>query len=141
MASRWFERAAVAEAVTWVALLVAMSVKYLGSGNETGVRFMGLVHGMIALVYAAATLHAANVLRWRPTTTLLALLASAPPIATVWFEGRIARRGLLDAVAEGTAVRRATGGATPTLPGADRAAGPPGPSGRERVRKAEARGS
>jgi hypothetical protein len=31
--------------------------------------------------------------RWSPTTTLLALAASVPPLATIWFERRATRTG------------------------------------------------
>ena len=94
--SRWFERAAVAETVTWLALIVGMAVKYLGSGNETGVQVFGLVHGVMALVYAAVTLWAARTLRWGSRTLLLGLLASVPPLGTLWFEAWAERTGRLD---------------------------------------------
>lgn len=94
--SRWFERAAVAETVTWLALVVAMAVKYLGSGDETGVQVVGAIHGVVALGYAAVTLWAGRALSWGSRTQLLALLASVPPVGTVWFESWAERTGRLD---------------------------------------------
>lgn len=96
-ASRWFERAAVAETVTWLALIVGMVVKYAGSGAETGVQVFGLIHGVVALIYAGVTLWAARRLRWGSRTVLLALLASVPPLGTLWFESWAERTGRLGA--------------------------------------------
>lgn len=93
--SRWFERAAVAETVTWLALLVGMAVKYLGDGDETGVRVFGLVHGVVALTYAAVTLRTARALGWGTRTVTFALLASVPPLGTLWFESWAERTGRL----------------------------------------------
>jgi integral membrane protein len=100
--SRWFERAAVAETVTWLALIIGMAVKYLGSGSETGVQVFGLIHGVMALVYAAVTLWAARTLRWGSRTLLLALLASVPPLGTLWFEAWAERTGRLDVERHGS---------------------------------------
>jgi integral membrane protein len=104
--SRWFERAAVAESVTWLALIVGMAVKYIGSGDETGVRVFGLVHGVVALVYVAVTVWAGRALGWGRRTVLLGLLASVPPLGTLWFEARAERTGRLDPREE----RRPNGG-------------------------------
>lgn len=97
-ASRWFERWAIAETVTWLALLVGMAVKYLGSGDETGVQVFGMVHGVVVLIYVAVALWAARTLRWGGRTVILALLASVPPLGTIWFESWAARTGRLSTV-------------------------------------------
>ncbi|MFV0308119.1 MAG: DUF454 family protein [Desertimonas sp.] len=94
--SRWFERVAIAETATWLALLVGMAVKYVGSGDETGVRITGLVHGVVVLGYVAVALWAARTLGWGTRTVVLALLASVPPLGTIWFESWAARTGRLD---------------------------------------------
>jgi hypothetical protein len=41
------------------------------------------------------TLLTARVLRWRPGTLVLALAASVPPLATLWFERWVRRTGRL----------------------------------------------
>ena len=93
--ARWFRFAAIAEAITWLGLLVGMAVKHLGSGSEAGVQIFGLIHGVVVLVYFAVTLLAARRLRWGSRTLVLALLASVPPGFTLVFEAWAERTGRL----------------------------------------------
>jgi integral membrane protein len=90
-----FRIAAVAEALSWVGLLAGMYVKYVLGTSEAGVQLFGPIHGGIFVVYVLLTLAAARALRWGAGTTVLALAASVPPLATVWFERRAVRRGQL----------------------------------------------
>ncbi len=92
-----FRVVAVAEACSWVGLLIGMFVKYVPETTELGVKIFGPVHGGIFVAYVLVTLVAARVLRWSPGTTLLALAASVPPLVTVWFERWATRRGALSA--------------------------------------------
>ncbi len=86
-----FRVVAVAEALSWIGLLIGMYVKYVPETTELGVKVFGPVHGGIFVAYVVLALVAARVLRWSVGTTLLALLASIPPLATVWFERRATR--------------------------------------------------
>lgn len=95
--SHWFEWAAVAEAATWLVLLVAMAVKYLGSGAETGVTVGGLIHGLVVLAYVAVSGIAARRLGWDGRTLITALVASVPPLGTLWFDAWAERTGRLAA--------------------------------------------
>ena len=90
-----FRVVAVAEALSWVGLLVGMYVKHVAGTSEAGVQVFGPVHGGIFLGYVAIAVVAARVLRWSVPTTLLALAASVPPLATVAFERWASRRGRL----------------------------------------------
>ena len=81
-----FRIVAVAEALSWVGLLAGMYVKYVPETSEAGVQLFGPVHGAVFLGYVVLCLVAARVLRWSRGTTLLALAASVPPLATVFFE-------------------------------------------------------
>ncbi len=81
-----FRVVAVAEALSWVGLLIGMYVKYVPETTELGVKIFGPVHGGVFVAYVVVALVAARVLRWSPGTTLLALAASVPPLVTVWFE-------------------------------------------------------
>ncbi|MGY1721418.1 DUF3817 domain-containing protein [Blastococcus sp. SYSU DS0533] len=92
-----FRLVAVAEAITWVGLLAGMFVKWVLQTSEVGVQVFGPIHGGVFLVYVLVALVAARVLRWSLPTTLLALAASVPPLATVWFERWATRRGALPA--------------------------------------------
>ena len=93
-----FRAVAVAEAITWVGLLAGMYVKYVPETSEVGVKVFGPIHGAVFVLYVVITLVTARRLRWSPGTTLLALVASIPPFATVVFEIWARRTGRLEAV-------------------------------------------
>ena len=90
-----FRVVAVAEALSWIGLLAGMYVKHVLGTSEAGVQLFGPVHGGIFIAYVVVALVAARVLGWSRGTALLALAASVPPLATVWFERWASRRGLL----------------------------------------------
>jgi integral membrane protein len=86
-----FRIVAVAEALSWIGLLAGMFVKYVPETSEIGVKIFGPIHGGIFVAYVVVALVVSRVLRWSPRTTLLALVCSVPPLATMWFE-RVATR-------------------------------------------------
>jgi integral membrane protein len=86
-----FRVVAVAEACSWLGLLAGMFVKWILRTSEVGVQIFGPIHGGIFLAYVAVALVTSRVLQWSPRTTVLALICSVPPLATVWFE-RLATR-------------------------------------------------
>ena len=90
-----FRIIAVAEACSWVGLLIGMFVKYVPETTELWVEIFGPIHGGIFVAYVVVALLAARMLRWDVRTTLLALVASVPPLATLWFERWAARTGRL----------------------------------------------
>ena len=90
-----FRIVAVAEAVSWIGLLVGMFVKYVPETTELGVQIFGPIHGGIFVAYVVVALLTARTLKWTPTTTVLALAASIPPLATIWFERWATRAGRL----------------------------------------------
>jgi integral membrane protein len=99
-----FRIVAVAEACSWVGLLAGMFVKWVLRTSEVGVQVFGPIHGGIFVAYVVVALVASRILRWDGRTTLLALVASVPPLATAWFERRASRNGRLaraDAVPAG----------------------------------------
>lgn len=81
-----FRAVAIAEAISWAGLLVGMVFKYLVVGNDIGVTIFGPIHGGLFLLYLAVTVWVRRPLRWNVRTTVLALLASVPPLATLLFE-------------------------------------------------------
>jgi integral membrane protein len=93
--ARAFRAVAIAEAVSWLLLLAGMFVKWVLKTSELGVQLAGPVHGAVFMVYVAISLLAWRVLRWSPGTALLALIASVPPLCTVWFERWAQRTGRL----------------------------------------------
>jgi len=86
-----FRIVAVAEALSWVGLLIGMYVKYVPETTELGVQIFGPIHGGIFVAYVVTSVVAARVLRWSIGTTLLALAASVPPLASIVFERRASR--------------------------------------------------
>ena len=91
-----FRVAAVAEAFSWLGLLTGMFLKYVIHAGQGGVPVLGMVHGVVFVVYLLATVIAAKVLGWRPWTILFALLSSIPPLFTWIFEKWALRAGKLD---------------------------------------------
>ncbi|RFU23111.1 DUF3817 domain-containing protein [Geodermatophilus marinus] len=90
-----FRAVALAEACSWVGLLFGMFVKWVLGTSERGVQIFGPIHGGIFIAYVVLAVVAARVLRWEPRTTLLALAASVPPLATLWFDRWATRTGRL----------------------------------------------
>lgn len=92
-----FRVAAVAEALSWAGLLIGMFLKYVvHSSHEGGVPVLGMVHGVIFLLYVIVSASVAKPLAWRRKTVVLALLASIPPLFTWIFEKWALRNGRLD---------------------------------------------
>jgi integral membrane protein len=92
-----FRVAAVAEAFSWAGLLIGMYFKYgLHSAHEGGVPVLGMVHGIVFVVYVLTSLLVFKPLAWKPKTLALALLSSVPPLLTWWFEKWALRTGRLD---------------------------------------------
>ena len=72
-----------------------MYVKYVPQTTELGVTIFGPIHGGIFLAYLVVTLVVWRVLRWDAVTGVLALAASVPPLATLWFDRHATRTGRL----------------------------------------------
>ena len=90
-----FRTVALAEACSWIGLLIGMFIKYVPQTTELGVQIFGPIHGAIFLAYVVVTLLTSRVLGWSRRTTLVALICSVPPLATAWFERVATRNGRL----------------------------------------------
>lgn len=91
-----FRIVALAEAFSWVGLLVGMYFKYLGSPRtEIGVKIFGPVHGALFVAFLAVMVLTGIAFRWNPLVWLLALLGSFVPLGTVMFVMWADRRGKL----------------------------------------------
>jgi integral membrane protein len=90
-----FRVVAIAEACSWAGLLIGMFFKYVVVFDDIGVNVFGPIHGALFVAYVVVTLVVARTFQWRLPITLVALVASIPPLATLWFERRAHRRGLL----------------------------------------------
>jgi integral membrane protein len=92
---RLYRILAIAEAVTWTLLIAAMIAKY-GFEVEQLVPIAGPIHGFVFLAYAAMQLVVGHNQRWGAGTLLVGILTAVIPYATVPWERRLERRGLLD---------------------------------------------
>jgi integral membrane protein len=85
-AAGWFRLIALAEAVSWVGLLIGMYFKYLATPRtEVGVKVFGMAHGLIFISFVVAGLLTGIAFKWAAGTWLLALLASIVPLCSVIF--------------------------------------------------------
>lgn len=94
-----FRIVAVAEALSWLGLIIGMLFKYVISDTETGVKIFGPIHGGIFVAYVVVSLLVRGPLRWDGKTLLLALAASVPPFGSLVFEQWASRTGRLESSA------------------------------------------
>jgi integral membrane protein len=73
-----FRIIALAEATSFIALLVATAVKH-GAGNEIGVEILGPIHGALFLAYAVGAVFMKSILGWNILTTLAVLAGAVLP--------------------------------------------------------------
>jgi integral membrane protein len=91
-----FRTVAITEAITWIALLVGMFVKYVPETTEVGVQVAGPIHGVAFIAYCLVTMLVAIDQGWSKGRTALGLFSAIPPLMTVWFDRHVERRGGLD---------------------------------------------
>lgn len=77
--------ASVAEATSYLALLVATIIKQTG-GTETGVTVLGPIHGVLYLIFAALVLSNQSELGWDWARTIIALVVGSLPFGGFWLE-------------------------------------------------------
>ncbi len=90
-----FRVAAIAEAWSWVGLLLGMFFKYGATANPVGVHVMGPIHGVLFLAYLICAVRIAKRNRWSAGVTTVAIASAVPPLATWIFERWALKRGLL----------------------------------------------
>jgi integral membrane protein len=101
--ARRFRFVAVAEALTWLGLLIGMAFKYLpADGNDVGVRIFGPLHGAAFLAYLPVCWWTMRQLRWGALTATLGFLASLPPFGTLLFEVWATRSGRMGEPSDST---------------------------------------
>ncbi|MEU5843893.1 DUF3817 domain-containing protein [Rhodococcus sp. NPDC047139] len=90
-----FRLIAIWEAVTWLALLIAMFFKWV-LGYEEAIAIPGMVHGVAGFIpFVLISFVTAFALKWDLKTTFLALVSSVPPFGTIVFERWAVRTGRL----------------------------------------------
>lgn len=71
----------LAEATSFLLLLVATLLKYGGPQDERGVQVLGPIHGALFVAYVVIAIVTAVRRRWSPVRTVLVLAASVLPVA------------------------------------------------------------
>lgn len=94
-ASLAFKITSFAEALSWIGLLIGMFFKWIVQSGDVGVRVFGPIHGTIFVLYVISLIWVSVARKWPAKEALLGLVSSVPPLMTLWFERRAARRGLL----------------------------------------------
>jgi integral membrane protein len=74
----WFRGVAVAEALSWLALIVATVVKY-AADNAAAVHVLGPIHGVLFIAYVLLALDARRRVGWDVRTTVLVLAEAIIP--------------------------------------------------------------
>jgi integral membrane protein len=69
---------AVAEAISWLALIVATVVKYTAD-HPIGVKILGPIHGVLFIAYVVLALAVRAQLRWNAKTLLIVLVDAVLP--------------------------------------------------------------
>lgn len=85
----------MAEALSWLGLLIGMYLTYVTESTEVGVHVFGPLHGVVFLGYLAMCWVARRTFAWTRPTTVIALFCSIPPFLSIVFEVVADRRGLL----------------------------------------------
>ena len=76
--TRAFRLVAIAEAMSWLLLIVATIVKY-SADAPLGVQVLGPIHGVLFLAYVLLALVLRSRLRWNARTLLIVLAESVLP--------------------------------------------------------------
>jgi integral membrane protein len=87
---------AIAEAITWTALIVSQIVKGPLGLNAITLTAIGAVHGLVFISYGATAILVAINQRWHFGIGLLAVVGALLPYATIPLEIVQAKRGALD---------------------------------------------
>jgi integral membrane protein len=87
---RGFRITAIAEATSFLALLVATYVKY-GQDEPVGVQILGPLHGLLFIVYVLLALNLAPRAGWGVVTTLCVLIGAVLPFGGYVVDRRLAR--------------------------------------------------
>ena len=92
---RVFRVLALAEALSWAALLAGMYFKWIAKTTELGVEIAGPIHGALFIGYGLTALVLWRQQRWPFLVALFAGFSAVLPFATVLFERWAGRRGYL----------------------------------------------
>jgi integral membrane protein len=93
---RLYVALAIAEAITWTALIIGLILKAVQGIEPTLLTIIGGVHGFVFISYGATAILVAINQRWHFGIALLAVVAALLPYATIPLEIVQAKRGALE---------------------------------------------
>ena len=93
---RLYVALAIAEAITWTALIIGLILKAVQGIEQSLLTVIGGVHGFVFISYGATAILVAINQRWHFGIALLAVVAALLPYATIPLEIVQAKRGALD---------------------------------------------
>lgn len=97
MTPRSFYRVvAIAESVTWTLLIAGMVLKYAAGLGTLPVLIAGSIHGFVFISYALTAILVGVNQRWSVARIVFAVAMAIVPYATIPFDRRLERAGLLD---------------------------------------------
>ncbi len=86
-----FRVVSLLEGLSYVALMgVAMPLKY-AAGMPHAVRAVGMVHGLLFVVFAVALARVVWAESWKPKAIAIAVVAAMLPLGAFWLERRLKR--------------------------------------------------
>ena len=91
--TKTFRIVALAEATSFLALLVASYLKHTGEG-EVGVSVLGPIHGALFVAYVLLAVRLRESLAWSNQTTFWVLAGAVVPFGGFAVERWLTRRGL-----------------------------------------------
>lgn len=92
----WYHTVAIAESITWTLLIIGMLLKYVAGLGTLPVLIGGSIHGFVFITYAlTAGLIGVNQ-RWSPLQIVAAVATAIVPYATIPFDRRLERKGMLE---------------------------------------------
>lgn len=87
---------ALLEGMSFLILLgIAMPLKYM-AGQPQAVRVVGMVHGLLFILYVFYVIRVQADMKWSPKQTALALIASVVPFGTFYADTKLFRLAEVD---------------------------------------------
>ena len=85
-----FRGIAIAEGISYIMFALTMPLKYIFEIPQPNY-IVGMLHGILFILYCVLTLVVARQLKWGVATTLIVGFASLIPLATFWVERKYLR--------------------------------------------------
>lgn len=92
----WYRTVAIAESITWTLLIIGMLLKYVAGLGTLPVLIGGSIHGFVFITYALTAGIIGVNQRWRPLQIVGAVATAIVPYATIPFDRRLERKGMLE---------------------------------------------